>query len=208
MLNKEPFDLDLLVRQVILHEDEQAFKELFYHLVPKLCSYVTYIIGEKGIAEEIAADVMVKFWTKRKQIDPGPRIKNFFFISAKNLAFNFLRDHTKRKFVELESIHSSRFVISENAEDLLVTEELRNVIAKAMGRLPERCKMVFQLVRNDQMSYKEVALLLDVSVKTVENQMGKALLRIRRAIDDYRSEGDNRLRYLNLSVFLLLLIWF
>ncbi|NJN27247.1 MAG: RNA polymerase sigma-70 factor [Cyclobacteriaceae bacterium] len=207
MLAKHPDDFEQLIGRIIQNDDRQAFKDLFYFLIPKLTSYITYIIGDKSIAEEIAADVLTKFWINRKNINSGVKVKNYFFVVAKNKAFNFLRDESKRKFVGLENTNSATFVLSENAENNLIAAELQEVISDAINGLPQRCKMVFQLVRIEEMSYKETAELMDVSLKTVENQMTKALNRIRHAIEHYRTDQKSNFRYLN-SVLLLLSVFF
>ncbi len=206
IIKKQLVNIDYLVERIIEHNDEGAFKTLFYHLVPKLYSYATYIIGHRHIAEEIASDVMVKFWMNRREIKTGPRIKNYFFICTKNLAFNYLRDHTKRHFVGLEHIGSKDLLKFENAENALLNDELKNVISEAILQLPEKCKLVFQLVKEEQMTYKEVGELLDISTKTVENQMSKALLRIRMAIDQYRSAGNWKIQIMR-SVLLFSMVF-
>lgn len=185
-------DIEELAGLVTRHDDEKAFKSLFYHLVPKLCNYAAYIIGNKEIAEEIAADVMIKFWNNRKNLHSTSRIKNYFFISAKNLALNYLRDHTKKHFVTLEHSVSGHLIFINDPEIEVLNKELHNVIKDSISALPDKCKMVFQLVKEEQMTYQEVAQLLDIAPKTVENQISKALQRIRDAIEQYKSEGNGR----------------
>ena len=186
-----------LVEQIVQNDDQEAFRSLFYELAPKLINYARYLIKNKQVAEEIACDVLVKFWNNRKKFKPGPGSKNYFYIATKNAASNFLRDHGKMEFVGLENFTPEVEMFFENGETKLLDEELKQVIKKAVYELPEKCRMVFQMVKEECMTYAEVAQLMDISTKTVENQLAKAIKRIRMAIDDYRSLGNSRMKIVN-----------
>ncbi|MEQ6120429.1 RNA polymerase sigma-70 factor [Reichenbachiella sp. MALMAid0571] len=185
--------MEKLIEDIVHNDDQQAFKKLFYELAPKLINYAKYLIKNTEAAEEIACDVLVKFWNNRRKFKPGSGSKNYFFIATKNSAFNFLRDHSKMQLVGLENFPPEEEMIFEDGETKLLDEELKGVIKIAVYELPEKCRMVFQMVKEEYMTYAEVAELMDISTKTVENQMSKALKRIRTAIDDYRSLGNNKM---------------
>ena len=185
--------MEKLIEDIVRNNDQQAFKKLFYELAPKLINYAKYLIKNTQAAEEIACDVLIKFWNNREKFKLGAGSKNYFFIATKNLAFNFLRDHNKMQFVGLENFPPEEELIFEDGETKLLAEELKGVIKTAVFELPEKCRMVFQMVKEEHMSYAEVAELMDISTKTVENQMSKALKRIRSAIDDYRSLGNSKM---------------
>jgi RNA polymerase sigma-70 factor (ECF subfamily) len=187
-------NIQLLAAAVIAHDSEVAYKRLFYLLLPKLCGYARYIVGRQEIAEEIAADALVKFWLNRKKVEAGAGIKSYFFISVKNLCFNHLRDSNKRVFVEIDQNLPNQMVLFDTAEQGLLNEELRGVIVKTIEALPEKCRMVFQLVKEEELTYQETATLLDISPKTVENQMCKALSRMRTAIQTYRNASAATMR--------------
>lgn len=185
--------MEKLIEDIVRNNDQQAFKKLFYELAPKLINYAKYLIKNTEAAEEIACDVLIKFWNNRKKFKLGAGSKNYFFIATKNSAFNFLRDHNKMQFVGLENFPPEEELIFEDGETKLLDEELKVVIKIAVFELPEKCRMVFQMVKEEQMSYADVAKLMDISTKTVENQMSKALKRIRTSIDDYRSLGNGKM---------------
>ena len=170
--------LQKLTSRISLYDDAVAYKELFLLYHPKLISFSTSITHSKESAEEVVSDVFLKIWQNRNSLS---RIENFhlyIYIITKNLSINrFLKQKKEKTFsiddavVEFKSIYL-------DPEQIMMTSEMVKKIRFAIGELPPRCQLIFKLVKEDGLKYREVAELLNLSVKTIENQMTIALKKI------------------------------
>jgi len=163
---------------------EKKFEELFkLHFVP-LCAYGRKYIYDIDAVKEIVHDVYINLWDKRKSIDTDKPVKSYLYTSVHNRCLNYIRDNKKfdRGNVEIENIN-----LDSNWEnsDKLVEAELENNIKMAIDSLPPKCREVFMLNRFENLKYAEVAKKLNISVKTVEAQISKALKILKEKLADY-----------------------
>ena len=169
-------DTELLA---LLKEDEdQAIEFLFRQYYAYLCRAVYKILPDASLIEDMVQEVFLELWKKRNQINIKTSIKAYLRRAAVNKTLNYIRD---RKIIpededKLPALRSAAPSISQEME----AEELQVRIDAAIDALPEKCRLIFVLSRFEEMSYKEIAQQLDISVKTVENQISKALKRILR----------------------------
>lgn len=165
--------------------DQQAFELLFHKYYFRLCAFSNKYLNDREEAQEIVQEVFVKIWEGREMIDPEDNLKAYLFKIAQNLSLNKL----KRKKVESRYIEIFKLVYIENQEvsihESLFIKELEELIAKSIKKLPEQCRIVFELSRIDGLKYREIADALHISVKTVEAQMSKALRSLRIELKDY-----------------------
>jgi RNA polymerase sigma-70 factor (family 1) len=173
----------LLIR--ISNGDEAAFKSLFDFSYAELLNYAHFLAGSKFAAEEIVSAVFINIWQNRNKLSLVSNIKTYLFVSVKNRSFNYLRDNKLRVVSDKDNDHFHLATTFETPESQYLSEELRKVILDAIEQLPERCRMIFRLVREDGLKYQEAADLLDISVKTVEVQMGRATAKMKSAIEPY-----------------------
>jgi len=149
-------------------------------------------VKDIDIAREIVQEVFVKLWEKRANIEVEGKPVSYLGTSVRNRCLNYLRDN--RKFsagiLEIEGLGNEH---AYTEQDELVTAELRTKIEDATAALPDKCRKIFLLNRMENMKYREIADELDISVKTVEAQMSKALRIMRDKLSEY------------LSVFILIL---
>ena len=170
------------------YEDQQAYKELYTTLYPSLYRFIVEMIKSRQIAEEIISDVFMKIWEKRKSLEEIQNLRVYCFVAAKNLTLNQLVKEKRQATSNIDeciSLNSNH----EDPEQLMITEEMRQRIRRVVDDLPSRCKMTFMLVKENGFRYKEAAAILQVSEKTVENQLAIALKKINLVIhfDIYRS---------------------
>ncbi len=173
---------DLIVR--LKSGDQTAFELLFHFYYPGLVIYSSQFTADHAEAEEIVQDFFVRFWEKHKQLIPGDSLKNFFFSSVKNGSLNFLK-HKKieeRYFNEMIGL-SSRHLAYE--PDLYVVSELQEIIKTGIDHLPEKCREVFIMSRIRGLKNEEIAVELNISKRTVETQISKALKVLRVELKDY-----------------------
>lgn len=172
------------ILKLLKADDPGTVKQLFHQFYPFLCNTVFRILKDRAIAEDLAQDTFFKFWEKRQSIDIQTSLKAYLRRMAVNEALYYIRKNKKfQKDREVEP--SDLGGATETVEQTLLHQELEDKIGAAIQQLPPRCQEVFRLSRFEDLSYKEIAAKLDISIKTVENQMGKALKILRAALKDY-----------------------
>lgn len=164
-------------------DSQAAFQQIFRQHYPSACRAIRRFIKENSTVEDLAQDVFVRFWERRHQIDIKTSIGAYIHRMAINEALTFLR---KQKRFQQDNIDD--FSFSDKASSsiqVMEGEELKVKIQRAIDSLPPKCRTVFLLSRHEELSYKEIAAKLGISIKTVENQMGKALRVMREHLKDH-----------------------
>ncbi len=158
------------------------FEELFREYFSSLCYFAQKYTVDLDSAREIVHSVFVAIWEKRESFDFGQPAKSYLFTAVYNRSLNFLRD--KKKFTDTDD---TDFLLErgEADPDYMAEAELEGRIWKVIDRLPEKCREIFIMNRFDGKKYAEIASMLNISVKTVETQMTKALKALRSELADY-----------------------
>jgi len=163
-------------------KDEQAFELFFRKYFARLCTYANKVLNDPEEAREITQEAFIKIWEGREEIDPEESLKSYIFKITRNLCINKLR---KRK-VESKYAELYKYVYVENLEisglETILGKELEDNLVHSIGKLPPECRKVFELSRVEGLKYKEIACTLNISVKTVEAQMSKALRVLRSCL--------------------------
>jgi RNA polymerase sigma-70 factor (ECF subfamily) len=170
-----------LQQRIALHSDQSAYKELYLLFYKPLLQFGYSFVRSHEMAEEIVSDVFVNLWKKRAQITDIQNLRLYLFVSTKNTALNYLRSQ-KKPLLQAEQYQVQLQSIYFDPERLMITAEMVNRVQAAIRKLPPRCQLIFKLVKEDGLKYREVAELLSLSVKTVENQMITATRRVGEAI--------------------------
>ena len=180
-MNKLPFDSDEELLADIANSDSRAFEILYRRYFSKLYGAAYKRLQDKELTEEIVQELFVSLWERRKNL-PVENIENYLFIAVKYLV---IAQYKKNSLFEK---YSSTLNLTENGDNLteqtLAFEELSAAYQKALLTIPERCREIFLLKRNG-LSLREISEKLDISEKTVENQMTKALKILREALKEY-----------------------
>ena len=175
---------DLLAER-IKQGDEQAFELLFRKYFFRLYGYARKFLDDTDQAKEIVQEVFARIWEGREDIDPEASMKAYIFKITHNLSLNKL----KRLKVETKYTEIYKLVYLENYElsphDSLLVKELEENIRQAIKTLPVECQKIFRLSRQEGLKYREIAGKLNISEKTVEAQITKALRMIRIELKDY-----------------------
>ena len=173
----------LTIQQGIANGNEAMLEELYKLFHKKLLHFSRVITRSGELAEEVVDDVFVKLWNKKDKVAEIENLTVYLYIAIKNQSLNAL----SRKAQQLvsESFDYLDIEIEEAIGDpasLMITEEMMHRMQKAVDDLPPRCKMIFKLVREDGLKYKEVAQILNISVNTIDVQMAIAVKRICTAL--------------------------
>ncbi len=155
--------------------DEEAFGFLFRRYYVKLCSYSLLFVKEKETSEEIVMNLFVSLWENRKSLGKIKSPESYLFRSVRNKCMNWLRDSKT-------SVNIEDCVLMECDNSSIELQELNRFIEEAILSLPERCRMVFVSSRINHFPHKEIAKQMNISTKTVEAQITKALGVIRKYI--------------------------
>jgi RNA polymerase sigma-70 factor (family 1) len=167
------------LQRLIVSGDEAAFTQLYIHFGKKLIQFAVSLVRSKEIAEELVEDVFVKLWSNRHRIGEIENITVYLYVSVKNKSLNTL----SRKAHELiaapfDYLDTVMDEFAPDPYDLMITVEMMKRMKDAIESLPPRCKLIFKLVREDGLKYKEVAEILNISVNTIDVQMAIAVKKI------------------------------
>lgn len=166
-----------LLAAVAHTNDQSAYKQLFLMLHGRLKQFSFSILKSKEEAEELVSDIFIRIWEKKDMLTSIESPLLYFYVTAKNLALNRL-NRQKKQQLHVEDWLPQLSSIYFDPEQLMITEEMVRKIRQAVNDLPPRCRLIFKLVKEDGLKYREVAELLDLSVKTIEAQMAIALRRL------------------------------
>lgn len=172
-----------IIQQRIFNNEEPALAELYDIFYLKLVHFAKAILHSKEVAEEVVEDVFVKLWCNRTNITTIDNLTVYLYVAVKNNCLNFIAKKARDliaspfDFLDIEISEGNT-----NPQDILITAEMMQHMHKAIDALPPRCKMIFKLIREDGLKYKEVAQILNISVNTIDVQMAIAVKRICTAL--------------------------
>ncbi len=162
---------------------EAVFERLFKTQFKALHAYACSILHDEMVAEEMVQNVFFKMWEKRAEINIRESQNAYLYKSVYYECLNYIK-HTKvRSAYKTETVRTSSEL--QNASERTSFKELEAKLDAALRDLPEQCRTIFQMSRFEELKYREIADKLDISVKTVENQMGKALKILRGKLADF-----------------------
>jgi RNA polymerase sigma-70 factor (family 1) len=170
--------------QLISQGDKKVYEELFKAYYQPLCNYACSMLKDIDEAEEVVQTIFFNIWNKRESLQISTSVKSYVYRAVHNDCLNKIK-HGKVRAVYAEDYKSTMSGGSSNSEKLLEAKELNRQINEAIAGLPEQCGLVFKLSRFENLKYSEIAEQLEISVKTVENHMGKALKILRVQLKDY-----------------------
>lgn len=176
----------------ILHSlkgDRNSFKSIFRDYYQPLCHLSMQYLEDEEEARGVVQEAFVKLWEIRQNLDPDSNIRNFLFTLVKNNCLNLLkrrqiilRHHENIRRLEMHYQYES---LARMGDDYLEIEELKQRIDLAIRKLPEHCRVVFEMSRFEDLKNREIAEKLGVTQKTVEAHLTKALKILRKDLKDY-----------------------
>jgi len=180
-------DTSGLWKQICLDDDLKAFELLFHTLSTRLIKFCIFYIRQKEAAEEIVSDIFVKCWEGRKSLKDISNPETYLFVAVKNQSLNYLKRFSHIHLVQIETSNEVEFVNTYNPEKELERKELHFLLDKAIATLPQQACIVFKLIKEDGMKYKEVAEILNISPRTVQTQLFRAIKKLSVILSDHRS---------------------
>jgi RNA polymerase sigma-70 factor (family 1) len=163
-------------------EDQKAYEELYVSLYKYLYNFAWSFVKSKQLAEEIVSDVFIKVWQKRTNLESIDNLKVYLYVATKNVSLNYLGKNKTLSYSDIHDLSAELISTYSDPEQLLITSDMLLLINNAITQLPARCRLIFQLVKEDKMKCREVAEILQIAPKTVENQVAIAVRKIGNAV--------------------------
>lgn len=181
---KTVFISDTEALQRMAEGDMVAYRYLFDQHFADLCNFLLIYLHSKELSEEIALEIFTFIWEKRETLQIKATFKSFLFSSAKNRAISLYRKEHKKHFASID-FGQSVSLEDSNSTHFLETVELREIINTAIDKLPEKCRQIYLMAWEENLSHKEIAELMGITPKTVENHVGIALRKLRESLSPY-----------------------
>ncbi len=164
--------------------DKTGFELLFRNEFKGLVLFALGYVKDYDTARDLVQEAFLSMWEKRDQIDLSKPVRTYLSTIVKNKSLNYLRDNRKfdARLISIEALYTDSVY---DHPDKLIESELQKRIETVIDELPEKCRQIFLLNRNEHLKYQEIADLLQISVKTVETQMSKALQSFRLKLRNY-----------------------
>ena len=178
---------ELFIFQRMADGDHHALRFFFDKYYVDLCNYVNLYIRNKSVSEDIIQDIFIYFWEKKGTINLNSSVKSYLLTAARNKFLNHIRSEKSHQTINQEVILNSETIVNPNY-NLLDINRIEGFISESIDKLPPRCREVYLLHKQENLSYKEIALRMEISEKTVENQMTIAIRKLREQLTPYYDE--------------------
>lgn len=162
--------------------EEDAFEAMFRAYYPQLRRFAAEYVGSEERARDVVQEVFLQIWQKGDEWSVRRSLKSYLFQAVRNRALNEVRRQGTKEETEEELAHEKTAQDGQTALDAVHESALSKEVEAAINDLPERRRMAFLLHRRHGFTYKEVACIMDITAKTVENQIGRALQSLREAL--------------------------
>lgn len=166
--------------------DEKALEELYERYWEQLFISAYNLVKNREICEDILQEIFIDLWNKRERLEIRVSLKSYLYTCTVYKVYDYFRKNKKIIKIELLEDFDKRIQTSD-PESRMIHEELVSHVNNAIDSLPEKCRIIFRLSRDEQLSYKEIADKLNISVKTVEAQITKALKILKSTISNIAS---------------------
>ncbi|MDR8389697.1 RNA polymerase sigma-70 factor [Aliifodinibius sp. S!AR15-10] len=172
-------DRELLT--LIKADNQTGLEELYKKYYSQLCDFAFQYVGSVDLSEEVVSDVFLKVWQRRHKLSLDPNFKKYLYTATRNQALNYIeKEKSDNESLDdnAEGLVSKKYQPDEN----FIYKELENRLEFLISTLPPRRKLIFKLSRLEGFSYKEIADVMSISVRTVQNQMVEAIKKIASCI--------------------------
>ncbi len=165
--------------------EKTAFEDIYKKYWLELFKYASRIIKNEMICEEIIQEVFFSFWNKRNSLEISQSLKAYLFTAVKFQILKYIR--TEKLYAQYAASYSAfqQCPVDNSNEESIRANDLKNKIESEVAKLPEKCRQIFMLSRNEHQSIKNISDLLQISHKTVENQLTKALKHLRSSLGEF-----------------------
>lgn len=183
-------DLQQAIDSIVCNDDQHAFEKIYKSYYNRLFRLAVSIVKSEELAKEIYDDVMLNIWEKRKQLGSINNFTVYVYVAVKNASLRQLSKTAKVSCIEIDKDFDIEDT-TPTAHEQMMSMELLGIINQAISELSPQCRRVFKMVKDDGLKYKEVAEILNVSIKNVEYHMGNALKKISHNVNTAKAPAVN-----------------
>lgn len=180
-MRQKDIDTKLLLQKIAIG-DNDAFRTFYDHYYLQLFRFSSYFVKSFQLVEEIVSDVFCTIWQNRKKIPEIENFEGYLYTIVKNKALYYLSHENKLSVTEIDSIQKDILFDEDTPESLAIDKEFTISFKKALDDLPERCRLIFRMAREEGLKYKEIAKILNISEKTVNAQMVLAIKKLSKQL--------------------------
>jgi len=166
--------------ELVAQGNEAAFTALYERYWDKLFAVAANQLDDLALAEELVQDVLLDLWQRRASISLTGELQAYLAVAMKYRVIN--AQLRRKRFREYQQKAAGQMVADHSTEQLLSFEELRHQLARYVHRLPERCRLTYQLSREQGLSHKEIANVMNISEKAVEHNLSRAIKSLRESL--------------------------
>lgn len=193
-----------LWKKICEDDDIKAFESFYYTMFNRLIRFCMYYVEQREPAEEIVSEVFVKCWNNRKSLTHIDLPETYLFVAVKNQSIKYRKKFSSIHLVEIEATHETQLVDLADPALKLERKELHHRLDTAIETLPTQARMVFRLIKENGLKYKEVAEILEISPRTVQTQLFRAIAKLRALLHTDQIPGSRRNQLDNISVLVVL----
>ena len=193
--------IDRLSINLIARGDQKKFRQLIESTSDELFLFALSFLRKREVAEEIVSDVFVKTWENRSELGKINNLKAYLFVSVKNACLSHLRKEKNNKTVSIDGMEDFWFIPVEGPENEYIDKESLEQINKAIDMLPPKCKLAFTLAKINGLRYREIAGVMNVSEKTVNNHLVYAIKKITATLGIKNNKNQKTSRFKQASIF-------
>lgn len=172
-------DLPGLWADICLNDSGASFEAFYRYLFSGMLKLSTYYIRNENIAEDIVSEIFVKCWENRKANISVINPESYLFIAVRNQSLKYLKKNLKVSFIDLGDAETHEPIHDLNPQNLLEQKELHKRLDYAIDTLPPQARIIFKLIKENGMKYKQVAEILSISPRTVQTQLFRAIAKLR-----------------------------
>jgi RNA polymerase sigma-70 factor, ECF subfamily len=174
-------DEELFLMQKLKEGDIRALEVIFNRHYSNLCRYLLLLFKNQLVVENISQDIFIYVWENRESLEIK-NIKSYLYAAGRYKALNEIRNIKRRETIKLNLVSDEK---ESGVDKVFEIKELEQIIETSISSLPKRCQQIFRLSREDELSYKEIAIFLHISLNTVEGQMAIALKKMRSVLKPF-----------------------
>ena len=176
------------LQQQIGKNNQKAFKDLYCLFFARLFNFAVLYVHKKEIAEELVNDVMVKVWNKRQTITDIQNFETYLFVAIRNHSLNYRSTYSSYHIAIEPEGKQAKVINLNDPQKELEWKEISFQLDKDIDSLPDQCRTVFKLIREEGLRYKQVAEILNISPRTVETQLFRAIKKLDKVIQAYQGK--------------------
>jgi len=195
------------LQQQIARGDQRSFEDLYRLFYARLFNFALLYVHKREIAEEVVNDVMINIWNKQQTLQQVQNLETYIFAAVRNRSLNYMSTYSAWHVMPDDTREQGAIINFNDPEKELEWKEISFRLNQAIDQLPEQCRTVFKLIKEEGFRYKQVAEILNISSRTVETQLFRAIKKLDKVIDAYLNAPRKKRNYFFMIGWLLFFTW-